>query len=110
MALTVSLDIPKVERISRNLGILTGTIAFDSSYPTGGESASDITGYFKTCLRLVCDSKGGYIFTWDKSNGKIKAFNTTDVDAASDAPGPEVGNGTDLSSLTGVSFIAVGLI
>jgi len=40
MALTVSLTVPRAERLTNNLGIVTGKISFDSSYPTGGESAS----------------------------------------------------------------------
>jgi len=156
MAITVKADMPRVERISRNLGILCGTIDFGSSYPTGGEDATSITGKFRNCLRVICDQKGGYLFEFDKTNSKIKVLYPTnppahahdlvfkanattnavtvstnslrnasaaDVTVAGagadggimnttppDAVGAEVGNGTDLSGLTGVSFIAVGLV
>jgi len=129
--MVVSLDFPKAQRISRDFGILSGTLAFSSSYSTGGESATDITKYFKECNRVVCDAKGGYIFEWDKTNKKIKVLypraasshthtentaatytqNATTASAnIAAAAGAEVPNGTDLSSLTGVSFIAIGRI
>ena len=149
MALTITKDFPAIERISRNMGMLTGTIAFDASYPTGGESATDITKYFKTCLRVVCDGKSGYTFEWDKTNSKLKVMYvdkvtvTTGATAAADSTSGalltdnagaegalramgtaistdyilgtkdalgEVADTTDLSTLTGVSFIAVGLV
>lgn len=134
MALTITLDDRFPQRISRSLGILTGVIAFDSSYPTGGELASGITKFFKSCHRLICDAKGGYVFEWDKANGKIKVIapvnviastgvadaNNTVMKSASatlevagtgtafQQPGVEVLDTTDLSGLTGVSFIAIG--
>jgi hypothetical protein len=110
MSLTIAIDTARIERISRNLGMICGTIAFDSSYPTGGESASGITGYFTTCYRIICDAKSGYIFEWDKTNSKIIVRYPTDFDASANAIAPEVGNTVNLSSLTGVSFIAIGLI
>ena len=82
MALTIALDFPNAKKIGRGVGILSGTVAFDSSYPTGGESATGITAKFRTCLRLVCDAKQGHVFEWDKTNKKIKALYPTVVAAA----------------------------
>jgi len=152
MALTVTLDTPHAERISRNLGILIGTITFDSSYPTGGEPLTPaITGQFMTLLRMTFDQRGGYLFEFDRANKKVKVLHpraaiastlavstpalaheagaTTVTSTAATMPshaaasctisgvagvaagaGAEVPNGTNLSALTGVSFIAVGLI
>lgn len=149
MALTIATDFRTVERISRSAGMISGTIDFDASYPTGGESATGITRYFRTCLRVICDGKSGYTFEWDKTNSKIKVMYvdkvtvTTGATAAADSTSGalitnnaaaetaframgtavstdyilgtkdalgEVANTTDLSTLTGVSFIAVGLI
>lgn len=149
MALTIATDFRTVERISRSAGMISGTIDFDASYPTGGESATGITRYFRTCLRVICDGKSGYTFEWDKTNSKIKVMYvdkvtvTTGATAAADSVSGalitnnaaaetaframgtavstdyilgtkdalgEVANTTDLSTLTGVSFIAVGLI
>ncbi|MAH44397.1 hypothetical protein CMI37_01115 [Candidatus Pacearchaeota archaeon] len=74
MAITVTKDTVGAERISRNLGVLTGSIAFDSSYPTGGESSTDISGQFRTCLQVMIEPSGGYNFVWDKTNDKIMAY------------------------------------
>lgn len=71
MSLTITKDGAKVDRISRNLGILTGAIAFDSSYPTGGELITDISKYFKTILQCMFDPNGGYNFEFDKSNNTV---------------------------------------
>lgn len=139
MALTITLDFPKPKPMKDGrhggLCLLSGTIAFDSSYPTGGESATGITGLFKTCLQIQCDSFGGYLFTFDKTNSTIKALAPVDVIAGSgtaatnnflfksatagkievDGTGTayqsaaaEVLDTTDLSGLTAVRFIAMG--
>jgi len=140
MALTKTYDLPRAERISRNVGIVTGKISFDSSYPTGGESL-DLTDRLRTVLAVFIENKSGYIFEYDYTNKKVKAYyptksqssnlagtvtvtsNTGDGDAGTynvsfsgekgevDAgPGEEVADTTDLSSVTNVRFVAYGLI
>lgn len=134
MAVTVTFDIPKAERLSHDsrLALISGTIAFDSSYPTGGEDITDITDKFKECLQIQCDNFGGYLFTFDKTNSMLKVLAPVDVVAGSgtaatnnfvfkntvlevdgtgtafQVPGAEVLNTTDLSALTAVRFIALG--
>lgn len=112
MALVITKDVPRVERISRNLGMLIGSIAFDSSYPTGGESLTDISKYFKTDLHVSFISDSGYVFMWNKTDDKVLAYITKDPGDAggADVVLQEVGNTGDLSGLTAVRFIAVGLI
>lgn len=136
MSITVTKDMPRVERLSRGLGILTGSIAFDSSYPTGGEDAGDISDYFKSMLCLLIEAHGGYLFEYDRTNDKIKALapvnviastgvadaNNTIMKSASatleaagtgtafQQPGVEVLDTTDLSGLTAAHFIAIGRI
>jgi hypothetical protein len=64
-----------IERISRNRGMVTGTITFGSSYAEGGESISDITKYFWSTNRtafscitnLVVEMPGGYFAYLDNS-------------------------------------------
>ncbi|RLC39384.1 MAG: hypothetical protein DRH51_07225, partial [Candidatus Coatesbacteria bacterium] len=73
MALTKTYDLPSAERISRNVGIITGKISFDSSYPTGGESL-DLTDRLKTVLAVFFENKGGYFFEYDYTNEKVKAY------------------------------------
>ena len=135
MALIVTLDTPKAERISRNLHLISGVIAFDAEYPTGGELLTDISKHFIRLLRLVCDQKDGYLFEFDKTNNKLKArvpvnavagSGTADANntlmksatstvevagtgAAFQVAGAEVLDTTNLSGVTGVSFIAIGL-
>ena len=135
MSLTVTKDMPACERLTRSLGILSGTIAFDSSYPTGGESLSDISKYFKTLLFCFVEATSGYFFTFDKTNNKVKAYAPVNVVAGSgtadanntlikagatigvagtgtayQSAGAEVLNTADLSGITAARFLAIGLI
>lgn len=154
MAITVTKDTVGSERISRNLGVVTGSIAFGSSYPTNGEDSSGISGQFRTCLQVMIEPSGGYNFVWDKTNDKILVYypsnpaahthtitlgsthagNAVELSAnsndaalgesggtgytgitgiqnatAADAVGAEIPNTTNISGLTAVKFIAIGL-
>jgi hypothetical protein len=88
------------------LKILTGSVAFDSSYPTGGESM-DISDMFTSLKAVFFESKGGYVFEYDYGNKKVKAM-MGDNDSATDGPMVEVTDKTNLSALTAVKFLAVG--
>ena len=141
MAVTVTLDFLKAQKpqgLASGLAMLTGSIAFDDSYPTGGEDISDISKHFKNCLRIICENSGGYMFEYDRTNdlllvyvpfGAVAGSGTSGADNAlfksGDTPpvvevngsgtafqvsGRQVLDTTDLSALTGVSFIAIGLI
>ena len=110
MAVTVTLDLPRAKKAHGNspgMAIISGVLAFDGSYPTGGESVTDITKKFETCFRIICDNRLGYLFEWDKTNKKLLVYQTVDAVAGTRS---EVTNTADLSALTGVSFIAVGLV
>lgn len=136
MAVTVTFDMPKAERLNKSTrhAMISGTIAFDSSYPTGGETITDITGKFKTCNQIICDNLGGYLYTFDKTNSKLKVLAPVDVVAGSGTaatnnfvfkntvlevdgtgtafqqPGVECADTTDLSGLTAVRFVAYGIL
>ncbi len=56
-----------------NIKLLTGSIAFDNSYPTGGE-AMDLSKFFKNLLGVFFETKSGYIFEYDYTNKKVKAL------------------------------------
>lgn len=73
MSLTVTYDTPRSERISRNIGIVTGTISFDNSYPYGGESL-DLSSKFRDVFMVVFENKSGYKFEYDATNDKVKVF------------------------------------
>lgn len=85
--------------------IYTGTIDFDSSYPTGGE-AIDATANERLDV-LIASSKSGYVFSWDAANQKLLAY-YADYDAVADGALIQVPDTTNLSTLTGVPFVAVG--
>ena len=71
MALTVSVT----RRVTAgNQHIVTGTIAFDSSYPTGGESftAADL-GLRVVDLMLVQATKG-FDYEYDYTNSKVLVY------------------------------------
>ena len=82
------------------------TVAFDNSYPTGGEEF-DATAYVKTPdeVRVTNDSALGYIVRYDATNKKLKVFAqaTTDDQSSVVAAGVtaalvEAKNATDLTS------------
>lgn len=91
-----------------------GTIAMDSSYPTGGEvldatTATPLPGPTKFKFLTVAQS-GGYVAEFIPSSQKLKFYrqkNPADAGGA-DIPLPEVANAVDLSGLTAIPFMAIG--
>lgn len=91
-----------------NVIVVTGQFDFDDKYPTGGESM-DISAYFPNkVLGVLFENKGGYVFEYDYNNKKVIAYHGNN-DGTSDGPLVEVGNETDLKTITGVRFIAYGV-
>lgn len=90
--------------IARGMNIEVGTIAFDSSYPTGGEALS-FEGFTPTAVMV--QSSGGYVFSWDSTNAKVLAY-YADYDGAADGALIQVANETNLAALTAVQYIAIG--
>jgi hypothetical protein len=73
MAITVSIS--KTDSVGRYLKVKTGTVTFDSSYPTGGESLSATDLGFSTKVEtFVASPNGGLIFEYDFTNSKLAAF------------------------------------
>lgn len=91
-----------------------GTIALDSSYPTGGE-AIDVSGNEQIDF-LIARGGGttatgaGYVYEWDAPNQKLLAFRTKDPGNAggADIVLQQVANAVDLSALTAIPFTAWG--
>lgn len=133
MALTIAIT--RTERMGR-MKYVTGTIAFDSSYPTGGESLTAANVNLNVIKDLSAQPSGGLIFSYDMTNKKLLAYqptggggtNPTTLQApkvsggaasasAVDATTPtivpgiakECANTADLSAITGVPFRAWGL-
>jgi len=106
MALTVTLT---NITIFGNKRFIQGKIAFDTSYPTGGEafSLADMGlagGVLDFCM---FEPESGYIFEYDHTNNKVLAY-YCDYDAVADGALIQVANTTDLSALTDARFIAIG--
>lgn len=51
-----------------------GSLAFDSSYPTGGESLSLGSLPLRTVSNVIIEPSAGYVFTYDYTNNKILAY------------------------------------
>jgi hypothetical protein len=109
MALTITYkeDEEIVEKCGHGYKLITGSIAFDSSYPTGGE-AMDLSKKIPTDLHMVWfEANGGYVFQYDYANKKVKAY-YADYSESTDGVLIEVANAVDLSGLTDVRFGAIG--
>ena len=87
--------------------VLTGTIDFDNFYPTGGEDFNPAEYFPRGLLGVIFEPKGGYVFEYDYTNARVKAM-CGNYDLAADGALTEVADGTDLSAVTGVRFIAWG--
>jgi len=72
MALTYA---PAKRGSAGDLRYWIGTITFDSSYPTGGESITQEKMGFHTVHSITLSSADGYTFEYDKTNEKIIAYN-----------------------------------
>jgi hypothetical protein len=85
--------------------LYVGTVAFDSSYPTGGE-AIDLAGNESVDI-MLCSHEDGYSFLWDRANQKLLVY-YVDNNAAGDSAQIQVPDTTDISSITACPFIAIG--
>jgi len=105
MALSVSVN--RTDTVGRYTKYTTGTITFDSSYPTGGESltVSNVGLSSKIEFIAVTDASG-YNFQYDYTNNKVLAY-WPNSDATAPSVGKQVANTTDLSAVT-CNFIAFG--
>lgn len=82
-------------------------LAFDSSYPTGGEALVANTLGMLDFHFVLIEPKAGYVFTFDRTNNKVMAYwtsNTADGEAM-----VEVTDSTDLAAVTGVKVMAIGV-
>lgn len=96
----------KAEVESRRMHVCT--IAFDSSYPTGGEAfTADNVGLTRIDGAVIA-SNSGYQLVWDQANKKILAY-YADYDAVADGPLIQVPDTTSLAALTAVVGIFFGI-
>jgi len=68
----------KTDTLGRYLKVKVGTITFDSSYPTNGESltAADL-GFSTEISCLIAAPSYGLIYEYDTTNSKLKAHYPT---------------------------------
>lgn len=92
----------------RGQKLVTGTITFDASYPTGGEDISDIWTLFPTgaTVRVFVEqpltgAQTGKFAKVDYVNKKLQLFTNA-------SPAVEVANASDQSAIVALPFQAVG--
>ena len=95
MALTATVT--KKYSLGRTGQLIIGTFAWDSSYPTNGETVS-ITDV-EYIHAMILPRTGANTFSYDKANGKVLAYVAT--------TGVEVANAVDLSAQTATPFVAI---
>lgn len=95
---------------SRPMKVVTGTYAFDSSYPTGGEDISDIFNQFGKTSRAAVNIQFDQPLTGAQTGKFIKVdYTTRKVLLYTNAsPAVEVANASDQSAITGLRFVAIG--
>src|SRR5947207_14904817 len=105
---------PALWNASRQVKVVTGSFDLDNSYPTGGYDISSLWaarsagGVFANGpWTILVGNRLGYVLEVDYTTKKLKVywFNYPGGAAAAAA---EVTNATDLSTLTGVRFLAFG--
>lgn len=83
-------------------------IDMPASYTTGGESLTTAQlGFSKAPDWVEIDPKGGYVFEYDKTNQKVKAYRA-DYDAVADGALIEVAAAVNLSAVVDVVVRAYG--
>lgn len=80
--------------------VVTGTLTFDSSYPTGGEDISEITAFFRggNADAIVFEQLATRIVTFDRTAKKALLYTALSTEAA---------NASNQSAIV-VRFIAIG--
>ncbi len=88
-----------------NMVIEIGTLAFDNSYPTGGEAitfsipVANIVGFY-------AEPYGGRLYTYERSTEKIKAWFSRGGTAS--GVFAEVSSTSDLSAMSNVPYMVFG--
>lgn len=74
-AATITLDMPRPIKMERGVAILTGK-ADITNYNTTGAEITDITNYFISVLRILCDgfSDNGYLVRWNTTDLCFHAY------------------------------------
>lgn len=87
MPLTVSINRDGYQ-VHGSQVMVRGTLDFDSSYPTGGESLTAANLGLRVLDHIVIHPHSGLVFAYDYTNAKVLAYNqgiTTGSTAAADS-------------------------
>lgn len=87
MGLTVAIT---KRAVSGDMNIIAGTIAFDSSYPTGGEALAPKDFGLRQIDLLLVQPAVGLAFEYDYTNQKLKAFRSAGFTPAGSNTAPTV--------------------
>lgn len=104
----MALTITETERIPLAEGewLYFLTVAFDASYPTGGEAFGIDKNERFRAVWCVGDGEG-YTFDWDVETQKLLVY-YVDNNAAGDSAQIQVPDTTDISALDSVKLLAIG--
>lgn len=110
MGLTVSqieADGTAIGHVVGDLRLAMIDVTPDSSWLAAGEALVAADFGLTTLLAVLCESKGGYVFTYDRANGKLRAY-YGDNNNASDGALIAVPDTTDISGIGAVRLVAIG--
>lgn len=110
----MGLTVAQVESDGTSVGHVMGDLRFaaidvtpDASWLAAGEALVAADFGLTTLMAVICESKGGYVFTYDRTNGKLLAY-YGDNNNASDGPLIAVPDTTDISAIGKVRLVAFG--
>lgn len=90
-----------LDRMSHTFATVSGTIALDASYPTGGYALSPAKFGLTTVSGVLFEDTAGYGVVYNRTTDKVQVYSTGNT---------EVANATNLSTLQAVYFEAKGLV
>lgn len=110
----MGLTVAQVESDGSAIGHVIGDLRLaiidvtpDSSWLAAGEALVAADFGLTTLMAVICESKGGYVFTYSRSAGKLLAYRA-DYDAVADGALIAVVDTTDISGIGAVRLVAIG--
>ena len=84
-SLAITITLTKSYRNSAGEHVRIGTIAFDTSYPTNGESLTATDVNLSVMRNVQVQTTSGYLFEYDLTNSKVKAYYASGSPAVANA-------------------------
>ena len=101
---------PAISRGGRRRTVVYGTFSMSASYATNGDTIAvpNASSYGTLVAFFITPTvKGGYHLVWDGGTSTVKVIAYDLADGTAGNIGAQPTSTTDLSSITGVSFMAV---